>query len=208
VRPRPPSSAPPRLHPTAIVSKGAKVGRGAVIGVFSFVADDAKVGARCRIQGHTSVWAGVALEEDVFVGPAVVFTNVKRPRAAFVRAPDWDETYVERGATLGAASVLVAPVRVGAFAVVGAGAVVTRDVPPCAVVVGNPARVTGWACACGERMGRGKRRPRTGTRCGACGGGFGARARPARTRQRSEPGQDAPGAERAAPALKAGRARR
>jgi UDP-2-acetamido-3-amino-2,3-dideoxy-glucuronate N-acetyltransferase len=173
VRPRPPSSAPARLHPTAIVSEGAKVGPGAVVGAFSFVADGAKVGARCRIQSHTSVWGGVTLEEDILVGPGVVFTNVKRPRAAFVRAPDWDETHVERGATLGAGSVLVAPVRVGMFAMVGAGAVVTRHVPPHAVVVGNPARVVGWACVCGERLGQGRRKPRRGTPCDECGNVFG-----------------------------------
>ena len=110
------------------------------------------MGARCRIQSHTSVWAGVTLEEDVFVGPSVVFTNVKRPRAAFVRAPDWDETHVGRGATLGAGCVLVAPIRVGELAMVGAGAVVTRDVPAHAIVVGNPARVVGWVSETGERL--------------------------------------------------------
>src|SRR5271156_1083187 len=101
-RPRPRSSAAPRVYPSSVVAKGAKLGPGSVVGAFCFIADGAKVGARCRIQSHTSVWAGVTLEEDVFVGPAVVFTNVKRPRAAFVRAPDWDETLVRRGATLGA----------------------------------------------------------------------------------------------------------
>lgn len=100
-RPRPRSSAPPRVYSSSVVAKGAVLGEGAVIGAFCFIADGAKVGARCRIQSHTSVWAGVTLEEDVFVGPSVVFTNVKRPRAAFVRAPDWDETHVGRGATLG-----------------------------------------------------------------------------------------------------------
>jgi UDP-2-acetamido-3-amino-2,3-dideoxy-glucuronate N-acetyltransferase len=149
-KPRPPSSAPPRIYPSSIIAKGAILGKGVVIGAFCFVADGAKVGARSRIQSHTSVWAGVTLEEDVFVGPAVVFTNVKRPRAAFIRAPHWDETHVGKGATLGAGSILVAPVTVGAFAMVGAGAVVTRDVPAYAVVVGNPARVVGWVDARGE----------------------------------------------------------
>jgi UDP-2-acetamido-3-amino-2,3-dideoxy-glucuronate N-acetyltransferase len=151
-RPRPRSSAPPRIYPSSVVAKGATLGPGAVVGAFCFIADGAKVGARCRIQSHTSVWAGVTLEEDVFVGPSVVFTNVKRPRAAFVRAPDWDRTHVGRGATLGAGCVLVAPVRVGARAMVGAGAVVTRDVPAHAVVVGNPAKVVGWVSVSGERL--------------------------------------------------------
>jgi UDP-2-acetamido-3-amino-2,3-dideoxy-glucuronate N-acetyltransferase len=152
VKRRPRSSAAPRIYPSSVVAEGAVLGNGSVVGAFSFVAKGATVGARCRIQSHTSVWAGVTLEEDVFVGPAVVFTNVKRPRAAFVRAPRWDETRVGRGATLGAGCVLVAPVSVGAFAMVGAGAVVTRDVPAHAVVAGNPARLVGWACVCGERI--------------------------------------------------------
>jgi UDP-2-acetamido-3-amino-2,3-dideoxy-glucuronate N-acetyltransferase len=145
-----------------VVAEGAFVGPGAVIGAFSFVAEGARIGPRCRVQGHTSVWAGVALEADVFVGPGVVFTNVRRPRAAIVRAPDWDETRVGRGATLGAGCVLVAPVSVGAFAMVGAGAVVTRDVPAHAIVAGNPARRLGWACVCGERLARAK------APCAAC----------------------------------------
>ena len=86
------------------------------------------------------------------VGPAAVFTNVRHPRAAFPRAPHWDETQVEDGATIGAGAVLVAPVRVGRFAVVGAGAVVTRDVPDYACVYGNPAKLNGWTCYCGEKL--------------------------------------------------------
>ncbi len=151
-RSRPRSSAPPRVYPSSVVADGAVLGAGSVVGAFCFVAKGAVIGARCRIQCHTSVWAGVTLEEDVFVGPAVVFTNVRRPRAAFVRAPEWDETRVGRGATLGAGCVLVAPVEVGPYAMVGAGAVVTRDVPAHAIVVGNPARVVGRACICGEPL--------------------------------------------------------
>jgi UDP-2-acetamido-3-amino-2,3-dideoxy-glucuronate N-acetyltransferase len=154
--------APPRIHPPSVVGQGAKLGRDTVVGAFCFVASGAVVGAGTRIQSHTSVWDGVELGEDVFVGPAAVFTNVRHPRAAFARAPRWDRTVVEDGATIGAGAVLVAPVRIGRCAMVGAGAVVTRDVPAHAVVVGNPARVVGWACECGETVER-------GTPCERCG---------------------------------------
>lgn len=165
--PRVRSDAPARVYPSAIVAEGVMLGRGAIIGAFCFVAEGAKIGAGCRLQSHTSVWAGVTLEEDVLVGSAVVFTNVKHPRAAFVRAPDWDETRVGRGATLGAGAILVAPVRVGECAMVGAGAVVTRDVPAHAVVVGNPARVVAWASACGETLVRAEGPPLE-ARCATC----------------------------------------
>jgi UDP-2-acetamido-3-amino-2,3-dideoxy-glucuronate N-acetyltransferase len=156
---RPRTGAPARVYPPSVVAEGAKLGSDVVVGAFCFVAKGAVIGAGTRIQSHTSVWEGVVLGEDVFVGPAAVFTNVRHPRAAFPRAPRWDETHVEDGASIGAGAVLVAPVRVGRFAVVGAGAVVTRDVPAHAIVAGNPARVIGWACECGETVARGERRP-------------------------------------------------
>jgi UDP-2-acetamido-3-amino-2,3-dideoxy-glucuronate N-acetyltransferase len=156
------------VYPPSVVAEGARLGTDVVVGAFCFVAKGAVVGAGTRIQSHTSVWEGVELGEDVFVGPGAVFTNVRHPRAAFPRAPEWDRTVVEDGATVGAGAVLVAPVRVGRCAMVGAGAVVTRDVPAYAVVVGNPARVVGWACECGETVGRGEERP-TGGECEVCG---------------------------------------
>jgi|GEM_PF-1240115 len=149
---RAPSIAAPRVVESAVVAAGAELGEGCVVGAFCFVAAGARVGRGARIQSHTSVWDGVTLEADVFVGPAAAFTNVRHPRAAFPRAPRWDRTVVERGATIGAHATLVAPVRVGAEAVVAAGAVVTRDVPPHAIVAGVPARIIGWACACGETL--------------------------------------------------------
>ncbi|HEY8040832.1 MAG TPA: acyltransferase [Polyangiaceae bacterium] len=161
------TGAPPRIYPPSVVAEGARLGADVVVGAFCFVASGAVVGAGTRIQGHTSVWDGVSLGEDVFVGPAAVFTNVRHPRAAFPRAPRWDRTQVDDGATIGAGAVLVAPVHVGAYAMVGAGAVVTRDVPAHAVVAGNPARTVGWACECGETVARGEDRP-AGARCLAC----------------------------------------
>src|SRR5271170_1546442 len=142
------TGAAPRVHPPAVVAEGAIVGPDTVIGAFCFVAGGAVVGAGTRIQSHTSVWDGVVLGEDVFVGPAAQFTNVRHPRAAFPRAPQWDRTTVQDGASIGANATLVAPVCVGRFAVVAAGAVVTRDVAAHAIVAGNPARVLGWACEC------------------------------------------------------------
>ncbi len=167
-KPRTRTGAPPRIHPPSVVSEGAHLGPDTVIGAFCFVASGAALGAGTRVQSHTSVWDGVELGEDVLVGPAAVFTNVRHPRAAWVRAPHWDRTVVEDGATIGAGAVLVAPLRVGRFAVIGAGAVVVRDVPAHAVVAGNPARVIGWACACGETVARGQGRPER-VRCEACG---------------------------------------
>jgi len=170
-RERPREGRPARVVDTAVVQPGATLGEDVVIGAFCYVAAGAVVGRGTRVQSHTSVWDGVVLEADVFVGPAATFTNVKHPRARFVRAPNWDKTHVERGATIGAGATLVAPVRVGAHAMVAAGAVVTRDVPAHAIVAGVPARVVGWACECGETLPRASRTGNAG--CAACG-----RARP------------------------------
>jgi UDP-2-acetamido-3-amino-2,3-dideoxy-glucuronate N-acetyltransferase len=156
---RPREQAPPRIHQPTVVALGAKLAPDVVVGAFSFIARGAIVGAGTRIQGHTSVWDGVVLGADVFVGPGATFTNVRHPRAAYPRAPRWDVTVVEDGATIGARAVLVAPVRVGRCAMVGAGAVVVMDVPAHAVVVGNPAHVVAWACECGETVARGERAP-------------------------------------------------
>jgi UDP-2-acetamido-3-amino-2,3-dideoxy-glucuronate N-acetyltransferase len=165
---RPRSGAAARVYPPSVVLPGAELGTDVVVGAFCFVAGGAVVGAGTRIQSHTSVWDGVVLGEDVFVGPGAQFTNVRRPRAAYPRAPDWDRTVVEDGASIGAQAVLVAPVRVGRCAMIGAGAVVVRDVPAHAVVAGNPARVVGWACECGETVARGELPPRD-VACGRCG---------------------------------------
>jgi UDP-2-acetamido-3-amino-2,3-dideoxy-glucuronate N-acetyltransferase len=165
---RPRSGAPARVHPPSVVAPGAELGPDVVVGAFCFVASGAVVGAGTRIQSHTSVWDGVVLGEDVFVGPGAQFTNVRHPRAAFPRAPHWDRTVVGDGASIGAQAVIVAPVRIGRCAMVGAGAVVVRDVPPHAVVAGNPARIVGWACECGETVARGERPPHSAV-CARCG---------------------------------------
>jgi UDP-2-acetamido-3-amino-2,3-dideoxy-glucuronate N-acetyltransferase len=162
------TGAPARVHEPSVVSPEAKIGTDVVVGAFSYVAAGAIVGAGSRLQGHTSVWGGVVLGEDVFVGPGATFTNVRHPRAAFPRAPHWDETHVDDGATIGAQATLVAPVNIGRCAMVGAAAVVTRDVPAHAIVAGAPARIIGWACECGQTVARGARRPRRAV-CADCG---------------------------------------
>jgi UDP-2-acetamido-3-amino-2,3-dideoxy-glucuronate N-acetyltransferase len=164
---RPRTGSPARIYPPSVVLPGAQLGSDVVLGAFCFVAGGAVIGAGTRIQSHTSVWDGVVLGEDVFVGPGAQFTNVRRPRAAFPRAPHWDRTTVEDGATIGANATLVAPVRIGRYALVGAGAVVVRDVPAHAVVAGNPARIVGWACECGETVTHDQAPPAV-IRCAAC----------------------------------------
>ena len=134
------------------VRAGAQVGEGTQVGMGCYLASGAVVGARCRLQNHVSVYDGVVLEDDVFVGPSAVFTNVKTPRAHSPRRDAYEVTYVERGASIGANATVVCGVRIGRYAMVGAGAVVTRDVMPFALVVGSPARQVGWCCQCGERL--------------------------------------------------------
>jgi UDP-2-acetamido-3-amino-2,3-dideoxy-glucuronate N-acetyltransferase len=148
------TQAQPIIHPPSIVQEGAVLGRDTVVGAFCFIASGARIGAGTRIQSHTSVWDGVELGEDVFVGPSATFTNVRRPRVKYPRArgAGWDRTLVGDGATIGASATLVAPVRIGAGAMIGAGAVVVRDVPAHALVVGNPSVIIGFVCACGERI--------------------------------------------------------
>ena len=180
-------------HPTAVIDAGAVIGAGTkvwhfchvmagarigarcVLGQNVFVAGGVSVGAGCRIQNNVSLYDGVTLEDDVFVGPSAVFTNVRTPRAAVSRKHAYASTRVSRGSTIGANATIVCGVSIGAYALVGAGAVVTRDVSTHALVTGVPARRTGWACRCGEILTRAKA---AGTwRCGACASVYVARGR-------------------------------
>jgi UDP-2-acetamido-3-amino-2,3-dideoxy-glucuronate N-acetyltransferase len=113
---------------------------------------NAKIGNNVKIQNNVSVFDAVILEDDVFCGPSMVFTNVINPRSHIVRKHEYKETLVKRGASIGANAVLLCGVEVGSYSMIGAGAVVTRNVPDYALVVGNPARRIGWTCQCGVRL--------------------------------------------------------
>jgi UDP-2-acetamido-3-amino-2,3-dideoxy-glucuronate N-acetyltransferase len=162
--------AHPQIHPSAIVDDGAIIGAGSRIWHFAHVCGGARIGAgvslgqnvfvgnrvsigdRCKVQNNVSVYDNVTLEEGVFCGPSMVFTNVHNPRALIERKDQYRDTLVQRGATLGANCTIVCGVTVGAFAFVGAGAVVTKDVPDFALMLGVPARQTGWMSAFGEQL--------------------------------------------------------
>jgi UDP-2-acetamido-3-amino-2,3-dideoxy-glucuronate N-acetyltransferase len=134
------------------VSGGARIGEGCALGQGVFVGNDVCIGHNVRIQNNVSVYDAVTLEDDVFCGPSMVFTNVYNPRAAVPRKAEYRRTLVRRGATLGANCTVVCGVTVGEHAFVGAGALVNRDVPPHALMVGVPARRIGWMSRHGERL--------------------------------------------------------
>ena len=158
------------IHPSAIVDEGAvigdgsrvwhfahiccgaRIGRGCSFGQNVFVGNDVVIGDNVKIQNNVSVYDAVTLEDDVFCGPSMVFTNVHNPRAAVSRKHEYRRTLVGRGATLGANCTIVCGVRIGAHAFVGAGAVVTRDVADFALMLGVPARQAGWMSRHGERL--------------------------------------------------------
>ena len=136
------------------VSSGAEIGRNCSLGQNVFVADRVKIGDGVKIQNNVSIYAGVILEDYVFCGPSMVFTNVKTPRSAFPRntAADFLTTRVRHGASIGANATIVCGIEVGAWALVAAGAVVTKDVLAHALVLGVPARQSGWVCQCGQAL--------------------------------------------------------
>ena len=147
------------------VMPGARIGRGCILGQNVFVGRDVVIGDRVKIQNNVSVYTGVTLEDEVFCGPSMVFTNVINPRSGIERKHEFRPTLVRRGASLGANSTILCGVTIGRYAMVGAGAVVTRDVPDYAVVTGVPARRTGWVCACGVTLPQ----PTPDATCGDCG---------------------------------------
>ena len=174
------------VHPTAVVDKGVKIGNGTKIWHFSHLMQDAeigsdcvlgqnvvvaprvRIGSGCKIQNNVSVFSGVELEDEVFLGPSMVFTNVLNPRAHISRKKEFRSTRVGFRATIGANATIVCGNDIGRYAFVGAGAVVTRPVADYALVMGNPARRTGWVCSCNQRLEFNQGR----TKCSACGKQF------------------------------------
>jgi len=134
------------------VCAGARIGKGVSLGQNVFVGNKVIVGDQCKIQNNVSVYDNVTLEEGVFCGPSMVFTNVYNPRALIERKDAYRDTLVKRGATLGANCTVVCGITIGAFAFVGAGAVITQDVPDYALMVGVPARQIGWMSEFGEQL--------------------------------------------------------
>lgn len=158
------------IHPSSFVDEPSKIGKGVKIWHFCHVMPHATIGEGCslgqnvvvgshvvlgrnvKVQNNVSVYEGVICEDDVFLGPSMVFTNVINPRSAIVRKHEFRNTLVKKGATIGANATIVCGHTIGAYAFVGAGAVVTKDVPDYALVVGNPARQIGWVSEAGHRL--------------------------------------------------------
>jgi UDP-2-acetamido-3-amino-2,3-dideoxy-glucuronate N-acetyltransferase len=177
------------VHPSSYVDEGAMIGEGSRIWHFTHVMAGARVGRRCnigqnvvispeavigddvKIQNNVSVYTGVVLEDDVFCGPSMVFTNVINPRSHVSRKHEYQPTVVRKGATLGANCTIVCGHTIGRYAFVGAGAVVTRDVPDHALVIGNPGRIAGWMCECGIKLARGATMP-SEARCASCSAAY------------------------------------
>jgi UDP-2-acetamido-3-amino-2,3-dideoxy-glucuronate N-acetyltransferase len=147
------------------VMKNCVIGKDCNIGQNVVVSPGVRLGDGCKIQNNVSLYTGVVLEDHVFCGPSMVFTNVVNPRSEIVRKDEYKQTLVRKGASLGANSTIVCGITIGQYAFVGAGTVVTRDVPDFALVVGSPGRRTAWMCRCGIKLVEGGASPQ----CGTCG---------------------------------------
>jgi len=157
-------------HDTAVIDEGCTIGRGTKIWHFSHIMKDAVIGQGCnigqnvvvspgvvlgnnvKVQNNVSIYTGVICEDDVFLGPSMVFTNITNPRSAIIRRDQYVTTMVRRGASIGANATIVCGNEIGAYCLIGAGAVITKPVKPYALVVGNPGRQTGWVSEYGHRL--------------------------------------------------------
>ena len=158
------------VHNTAIIDDSAQIGKGSKIWHFSHIMENTVLGKNCnigqnvvvspkvilgenvKVQNNVSIYSGVICENDVFLGPSMVFTNILNPRSAIVRRNNYAETLVQKGASIGANATIVCGNTIGKYALIGAGAVVTKDVPPYALLVGNPAKQIGWVSEYGHRL--------------------------------------------------------
>jgi len=158
------------VHESSYIDDGAQIGDGTKIWHFSHVMSTAKIGKNCslgqnilvaadvtignnvKIQNNVSLYTGVIIEDDAFLGPSMVFTNVINPRSHVIRKNEYKTTLVKKGASIGANATIICGVTLGQYCFIGAGAVVTKDVPDYALVHGNPAKIQGWYCQCGTRM--------------------------------------------------------
>ena len=175
------------IHESAYVDRGATIGAGTRIWHFCHVMPGAVIGERCslgqnvvvmngtrlgnnvKVQNNVSIYEGVELEDDVFCGPSMVFTNVLNPRSHVSRKHEYRRTLVRRGASIGANATIVCGVTLGEYSFVGAGTVVTRDVPAFALVIGVPGRRVGWMCQCGEQLRVWSGTAPTRSECSVCG---------------------------------------
>ncbi len=157
-------------HPTAVIDEGCKIGPGTKIWHFSHIMTGCKIGEKCnigqnvvvspgvvlgknvKVQNNVSIYTGVICEDDVFLGPSMVFTNIRNPRSAIIRRDQYDKTLVKKGATIGANATIVCGITINEFAFIGAGAVVVKDVPAYGLMLGNPARHVGWMSEFGHRL--------------------------------------------------------
>ncbi len=157
-------------HETAVIDQGCTIGKGTKIWHFSHIMKDAVIGAGCnigqnvvvspgvilgnnvKVQNNVSIYTGVICEDDVFLGPSMVFTNITNPRSAVIRRDQYSSTFVRRGASIGANATIVCGNEIGEYSLIGAGAVITRNVKPYALVVGNPGRQTGWVSEYGHKL--------------------------------------------------------
>ena len=144
------------------IREGVRIGANSSLGQNVVVGPDVEIGSGCRIQNNVSIFSGVTLESDVFIGPSCVFTNVLTPRASINRHSEFAPTLVRQGATIGANATILCGIEIGQFAMIGAGSVVTRTVPPHALIVGNPARQIGWVGQSGETLNSDLICPKTG----------------------------------------------
>lgn len=157
-------------HETAVIDEGCSIGEGTKIWHFSHVMPNCTIGSSCnlgqnvvvspgvklgqnvKVQNNVSIYTGVICEDDVFLGPSMVFTNVINPRSAIIRKSEYKETLIKKGASIGANSTIICGNTIGEYAMIGAGAVVTKDVKPYALVVGNPSKQIGWISEHGHRL--------------------------------------------------------